>query len=136
MPRADEPRDEKVSERADRNLSELPQELWVALPGVQVAPLSAVRSTVRAPDGVPEGSALVFAWLWFVRLMRRRLRLEDEPHPRTAPWPNTRCCKRDSGGQADNGTRQAALHPDPAIVVRRGVRPVSPATEGRWTKDR
>ena len=26
-----------------------------------------------------------FAWLWFVRPMRRRLRLEDEPDPRTAP---------------------------------------------------
>ena len=30
------------------------------------------------------GSALVFAWLWFVRPMRRRHRLEDEPDPRTA----------------------------------------------------
>lgn len=28
------------------------------------------------------GSALVFAWLWFVRPMRRRLRLEDEPDPK------------------------------------------------------
>lgn len=37
------------------------------------------------PAVTAAGSALVFVWLWFLRPMRRRLRLEDEPDPRTAP---------------------------------------------------
>lgn len=164
--KADEPREETVSERADRNLSELLQELRVALPGVQVvfgflltvpfaqrfesltefqkdlyfatllctalttalfvAPSANHRMLFRKRDKeyivlvanrlaiaglasmalsmcgaillisdlvfdtpVPAvtagGSALVFTWLWFVRPIRRRLRLEDEPDARTAP---------------------------------------------------
>jgi len=35
-----------------------------------------------APAVTGAGSALLFFWLWFLRPMRRRLRLEDEPDTR------------------------------------------------------
>jgi hypothetical protein len=162
VPPADDPRGETSFERADRNLSELLQELRVALPGVQVlfaflltvpftprfeglsglqqklyfgtllstalttvllvAPSANHRMLFRKRDkefivlvanrltiaGLASmalsmcgaillisdfmfdsatpviatgGAAFVFAWFWFVRPMRRRLRLEDEPDP-------------------------------------------------------
>lgn len=162
MAPADPPREETRYARADRNLSELLQELRVALPGVQVvfgflltvpftqryesltafqkdlyfgtllctalttalfvAPSANHRMLFRKRDKeyivlvanrlaiaglasmaismcgaillvsdlvfdafVPAvttcGAAFVFAWLWFVRPIRRRFRLEDEPEP-------------------------------------------------------
>jgi len=159
---ADRPRVETQQERADRNLSELLQELRVALPGVQVvfgflltvpftqrfesltpfqeklyfgtllwtalatalfvAPSASHRMLFRKRDKeyivldanrltiaglasmavsmcgaillvsdlvfdafVPAltagGAAATFAWLWFVRPIRRRHRLVDEPEP-------------------------------------------------------
>jgi hypothetical protein len=163
VPTPDNPRGETDFERADRNLSELLQELRVALPGVQVlfaflltvpftqrferlsplqqklyfatllstalttallvAPSANHRMLFRKRDkehivlianrltiaGLASmalsmcgvillisdlmfdavtpvvatcGAALVFAWLWFVRPIRRRHLLEDEPEPR------------------------------------------------------
>lgn len=163
---AEKPRREASYERADRNLSELLQELRVALPGIQVvfgflltvpfterfealtpsqeklyfatllctalttalfvAPSANHRMLFHKRDKeyivrvanrltiaglasmavsmcgaillisdlvfdalVPAvttcGAAIVFAWLWFVRPIRRRHRLEDEPEPETEP---------------------------------------------------
>jgi hypothetical protein len=165
---ADDPRGETQFERADRNLSELLQELRVALPGVQVvfgflltvpftprfesltafqrdvyfatllctalttaffvAPSANHRMLFRKRDKeyivlvanrlaiaglasmavsmcgaillisdlvfdalIPAattcGAAIVFGWLWFVRPLRRRHHLEDEPEPEMGPSP-------------------------------------------------